>query len=133
MKPQRPSKGHNPPAYASHLKPLARELRKRATFPERLLWSRLRRRQLGVRFLRQRPIDQYIVDFWCPAYQLIIEIDGHSHRDSGEADEPRQANLESLGLSVLRFSNDAVLRDVDSVVREIAAWIEQANDNGRLR
>jgi very-short-patch-repair endonuclease len=64
------------------LKEYARELRKNATFTERLLWKYLRAGQLnGYRFLRQKPIDEYIVDFFCERLKLVIEIDGETHND----------------------------------------------------
>ena len=79
-----------------------------------------------MRVLRQRPIDKYIVDFFIPAYKLIIEIDGSSH-DSQEAqqrDEERQARLESLGVRFLRFREEEVCREIEGVLRVIEEWIK---------
>ena len=104
---------------------VAQVLRTQATFPERLLWSRLRRRQLGVRVLRQRPIGAYVVDFYCPQYELAIEIDGRSHDGKGNADNERQRILEQIGVRFLRFTNDDVLQDVDRVIASIRAWLEE--------
>ena len=95
-------------AYSPDSRQVARLLRKQATFSERLLWSRLRRRQLGVRFLRQQPIAAYIVDFYCPQFELAIEIDGRSHDGTGNADNERQRVLEQMGVRFLRFTNDEV-------------------------
>jgi very-short-patch-repair endonuclease len=96
-------------------------LRKQATFPERLLWSRLRRRQLGTAFVRQQPIGRYIVDFYCPAFGLILELDGHSHDGRARYDAHRENVLRGRGYHIIRFSNDVVLRDVDTVVEQIYA------------
>jgi len=97
------------------------------TYPERLLWSAIRRRQvLGIRFLRQQPIDRYIVDFYAQHVDLVIEVDGRSHdSEQFEADMERQQRLESFGLTVLRFSNDEIIEDVDAVTYGIADWIER--------
>jgi very-short-patch-repair endonuclease len=65
--------------YNKQLKPLAKNLRKAGNLAEVLLWKELKGKQLGYQFLRQRPIDKYIVDFYCPALNLVIEIDGVSH------------------------------------------------------
>ncbi len=111
--------------YQPHLKPAARALRREATFPERLLWSRLRRQALGARVLRQHPIDVFVVDFCAPEARLVIEVDGRSHDTTAAADAARQARLEALGLTILRFSNDEILRDLDNVVAQIAAWLSE--------
>jgi len=96
---------------------LARYLRQNLTHPERLLWSRLRDRRLaGHKFVRQAPIDRFIVDFLCRERSLVIELDGASHDDRGVRDAERQHRLEELGHRVMRFSNDDVLRDLDSVL-----------------
>jgi len=107
--------------YARHLTPVARRLRRDATVPERLLWARLRRRALGVRFLRQRPVGPYVVDFLAPEARLVVEVDGRSHDGRAVADAARQRALEALGLTVLRVSNDAVLRDPAAVADQIRA------------
>ena len=111
--------------YPDSSRRIARVLRRQATFPERLLWSRLRRRQLGFRFLRQKPLGHYVVDFYCPPYGLSIELDGRSHDGTSEVDHKRQQNLEQMGVRFLRFTNDEVLRDVDRVITIIRAWIEK--------
>jgi len=95
----------------------ARQLRIDSPLPERLLWSRLRNRQLlGLKFRRQYPIGPFITDFCCFEHRLIIEIDGASHEFSTEADEKRTQWLASQGYRVIRFSNDAVLENVDHVI-----------------
>lgn len=112
--------------YDPSLVPVARALRRAATVPERLLWSRLRGRRLGVRFLRQHPVLRYVADFCCPEAWLIVEVDGRSHDGLGDADRARQATLEALGYRVLRIANDDVLRDIDSVIRLIADTLERS-------
>ena len=111
--------------YRRDLTRVARRLRRDATVPERLLWSRLRRRQLGVRFLRQRPIGSYVVDFYCPERRLVVEVDGRSHDGQGPEDAVRQKALENKGLTVLRETNDDVIRDLDGVIRRLRAWLDE--------
>lgn len=111
----------------SDLVRLARKLRCRMTVPERLVWARIRRGRLyGIKFRRQQPSLQYIVDFLAPAPRLIIEIDGRTHEgaEAYRRDVKRQAELESAGYTVLRFDNDEVLADPDAVVEQITFWLE---------
>jgi very-short-patch-repair endonuclease len=110
------------------IKPLttlrARRLRREAPFPERLLWSRLRAGQIGgVRFRRQHPAGVYVLDFYCPAARVAIELDGVSHEGRERYDAERTAHVESLGIRVIRFTDDEVLRDLDGVVYRIACEI----------
>jgi very-short-patch-repair endonuclease len=101
-------------------------MRREPTEAENLLWQALRRKQLGgLVFRRQHPINRFIVDFYCPAANLVIEVDGPIHDQSREMDRARQDFLESLGLRVVRFSNDEVLQDRDAVLNRIR---EAAND-----
>ena len=113
--------------YAPYLRELARKLRNNMTFGEVLLWQRLRRRQMGgFDFDRQRPIDRYIVDFYCKDLKLAIEIDGSSH-DGDEAtrrDKVRQDRLESLGVRFLRFDDTDVKKNMDTVLTTIESWID---------
>ena len=111
--------------YRRRLVPTARALRETATVPERLLWSRLRRRALGVRFLRQRPVGEHVVDFLAPDTRLVVEVDGRSRDGHGDADRERQQWLEDQGLTVLRVSNDDVLRNLDGVVEAVRLVVEQ--------
>ena len=99
----------------------AKQLRAEATFPEKLLWGRLRsRRLLGLKFRRQHCIDSYVVDFYCAAANLVVEIDGRSHDGRVEYDKARSAHLAELGLCVVRYTNDEVLADLDVVAEDIA-------------
>lgn len=94
------------------------------TGPEKKLWSELRGNKLGVRFRRQQPVGPYVVDFFCAAHNLVIELDGDSHLTTTERDHDREVYLVQQGYRVMRFANDEVLRDVESVVRTILASIE---------
>ena len=109
------------PPYEPDSTPFARRLRREATFPERLHWSRLRRRRLGTRFLRQRPVGRYVVDFLAPEAGLAVEVDGRSHEGRFSHDAARDAYLEQQGFRVLRVTNDEVLADLDGVTERIHA------------
>ncbi len=113
--------------YNRSLKQPSRELRKNMTDAERLLWSRVRRKQIkGVQFYRQKPLGNYIVDFYCPAANLVVEVDGGQHfTEEGKAkDRQRDGDLAGLGLKVLRFSNVEVLKEIDAVWQVIWENVE---------
>jgi len=98
----------------------ARSLRERSTDVERLLWSRLRNRQLsGCKFRRQQPIGSFVADFVCLEYRLVIELDGGQHAEQQSQDEVRSAFLHKEGYRVLRFWNNQVLGELDSVLEVI--------------
>jgi very-short-patch-repair endonuclease len=99
-------------------------LRKSSTPQEVILWSRLRRSALGFKFRRQHSIGPYIVDFYCPEKRLVVELDGWQHNEHVEYDTGRTAFLESLGLSVLRFWNDEVNKNLDDVVLNISEHLK---------
>ncbi|HBH45957.1 MAG: hypothetical protein A2445_00740 [Candidatus Jacksonbacteria bacterium RIFOXYC2_FULL_44_29] len=110
--------------YQKYLNPYARKLRRAGNLSEILLWKELKQDKLGYRFLRQRPIDRYIVDFYCHSLGLVIEIDGAtSHDYKFEDDNIRQKKLESLGMKVLRFSDSDVRYNLDGVVSVIKVEI----------
>lgn len=107
---------------------LASKLRKDMTFSEVLLWNELKQRKmLGYDFDRQKPLDNFIVDFFCKDLRLVIEIDGdsHHHEAAYKADLTRQTKLEAYGLYFLRFDDMEVKRDMKNVLRTIEIWIEQ--------
>lgn len=92
------------------------------TDAERRLWAKIRMKQLnGYQFYRQKPIGDYIVDFFCPRAKLVIEVDGSHHLvgESIEYDRIRDEYLSSFGLRVLRFTNTDVLKHIEGVVEKI--------------
>jgi very-short-patch-repair endonuclease len=98
----------------------ARELRRDQTPAKQQLWARLRSKQLyGLKFRRQHPIGQFIVDFCCVSCKLVIELDGDSHASQKEYDQGRTAWLESRGYRVIRFTNREVTRQLDAVLEAI--------------
>ena len=112
--------------YNPKLKELSKELRKDGNLSEVLLWEQLKARKMkGYQFMRQKPISNYIVDFYCSKLRLVIEIDGKSHDQKLDKDELRQKKLESLGLSLLRFYDQDVRNNLDGVIKAIGLWIEE--------
>ncbi|PIR38909.1 MAG: isoleucine--tRNA ligase [Alphaproteobacteria bacterium CG11_big_fil_rev_8_21_14_0_20_39_49] len=108
----------------------ARELRKESTKEEAKLWKYLSGKQLdGFRFRRQQPIYKYIVDFFCPAANLIIELDGSQHVEQKEYDDKRTAFLESKGYQVLRFWNNEVNENIEGVVEKILDVLKNSSQN----
>lgn len=100
----------------------ARQLRREQTDAERLLWSLLRDRRLaGLKFRRQHPVEPYIVDFYCHAARLAIELDGGQHNEPDERakDSKRSAFLEKRGIRILRFWNNDVLQNTEGVLQAI--------------
>ncbi|MFA6973928.1 MAG: endonuclease domain-containing protein [Parcubacteria group bacterium] len=102
-----------------------RELRKAATPQEIILWSRLRRKDLGCKFRRQHSIGRYIVDFYCPTYKLIVELDGNQHNeeDRKEYDAERTRYFKDLGLTVVRFWNGEVNKNLEGVMIKIKEYL----------
>ncbi|MGA7306482.1 MAG: DUF559 domain-containing protein [Rhodothermales bacterium] len=100
-------------------------LREEMTRGEVILWTRLRGRQLGVRFKRQRPIGCYIADFYCASLELVIEVDGASHDEKISLDGRRDEYMRRHGITVLRFSDFKVLHDEETVINEIEAVIRR--------
>jgi very-short-patch-repair endonuclease len=114
--------------YNPQLKGRARLLRGNLTDAEQRLWARLRRRQiLGVQFYRQKPIGDYIADFYSPSARLIVEVDGSQHADLAQAEHDKRRTLyfKEFGLRVLRFDDRQVLLEIDAVTDEIFQAVEQ--------
>ncbi|MDQ9009700.1 DUF559 domain-containing protein [Acinetobacter gerneri] len=108
--------------YNKKLKQASRDLRNNMTEAEKLLWLKLRYKQiLGLQFYRQKLILNFIVDFYCPSANLVIECDGSQHytAEGLKADRNRDQTLGELGLKVLRFDNRQVLQEVDAVIQAI--------------
>jgi len=104
----------------------ANALRKQMTEAEELLWSKIRRRQInGFKFRRQHPINQFVADFYCHDKKLIIEVDGGYHNEptQREHDQQRTYELEKLGITVLRFSNEEVENEMEKVIGRVGEWL----------
>lgn len=117
--------------YDKKLKARSQKLRSSMTDAEKALWVKLRRKQLhGLQFYRQKPLGNFIVDFYCPVARLVIEIDGGQHYevDGRIRDGLRDSYLQSLGLRVLRFSNLDVLKNMDGVIATIGEYLETVFD-----
>jgi very-short-patch-repair endonuclease len=112
--------------YNPKLKKLARELRNDSTKAEIFMWKMLKGKQLyGYDFHRQKPLDNYIVDFFCQELMLAIELDGFSHLFSEvyQKDQKKEKILNQLGVTVLHFWDEEVFNDTDNVFRIIEDYI----------
>ena len=101
---------------------LAKELRKLETEAEKILWSQLNRNQLlGLQFRRQHPINRFIADFFCPKIKLVIEVDGSIHDipEYQAHDIGRSEVLNDFGITVIRFTNEQILNEIDSTIKQI--------------
>jgi len=119
--------------YNPRLKELARQLRNNSTKSEVRLWQKLKRNQMyGYDFHRQKPIDEFIVDFFCKKLQLAIELDGYSHEilEVWKKDVKKTKKLNSLGVRVLRFSDYQVMNDIENVLRALEDYILTFEENG---
>jgi len=119
-------------SYQHYLKSSSRQLRKNMTDAEQMIWYRVRRKQImGVQFYRQKPLLNYIVDFYCAKAHLIIELDGSQHFEDEyqQSDSVRDKALMDIGLLVLRFDNHQVLTEIDSVIRHIYNVVEKRLSN----
>ena len=118
---------------AGHLD-LKRRLRSNMTSPETRLWSRLRARQLqGLKFRRQHGIGPYIVDFYCPEQSLVIEVDGDSHADADQIvrDQLRDKYFQSLGLRVIRYFNNDIVKNLAGVLEDLAGKLASGSTSPR--
>jgi very-short-patch-repair endonuclease len=105
------------PALKQKMTEVARQFRKEPTASEEILWQAIRGRKLdGRRFRRQQPIGVFVVDFYCSAEKLIVEVDGPIHELQREHDQQRQELLESLGLKMARVTSKQVETDIDSAL-----------------
>ncbi|WP_417232421.1 endonuclease domain-containing protein [Brevundimonas sp.] len=107
----------------------ARDLRRRMSLPEVLVWQAIRGGKLGARFRRQHPVGPWILDFYCHAKQLAVEIDGttHEHPDRVALDYRRTAWLEGRGIVTLRIAAAEVLGNLDGVLEGLKARVEAGN------
>ena len=112
--------------YDKHLKAFSQQLRKNMTDAEKGLWWRLRGKQLkGCQFYRQKVIGRFIVDFYCPKAELVIELDGGQHYEEQgkEKDRLRDETLTRMGIKVLRFSDREVFENIDAVIDNIWSYL----------
>ena len=116
--------------YNPKLKERAKYLRNNSTLSEVLLWLQIKNKKLGFDFHRQKPIDNYIVDFFCPKLMLVIEIDGESHNNKVEYDKIRQKKLESLGVRFIRFRDEDVKNNLQGCLDFLKEWIENNTPPG---
>lgn len=113
----------------NRLTPVARKLRRDQTDAEKLLWSKLRNRQLeDAKFVRQFPIGPYVADFACRSLRLVVELDGGQHAES-LADAERTRVIESMGYRVIRFWNNDVLSNIEGVLEVIARELMLARNS----
>ncbi|OHB15224.1 MAG: hypothetical protein A2431_01915 [Candidatus Zambryskibacteria bacterium RIFOXYC1_FULL_39_10] len=106
------------------LKERRRELRKRSTTQENLLWEKLRNRKIGCKFRRQHSVGGYILDFYCKEKRLLIEIDGgiHMKTEAKKNDEVRDKYFKEINFKILRFKNNDIEKDIDMVVEKIKSY-----------
>jgi very-short-patch-repair endonuclease len=98
----------------------AKHLRKQQTPAESYLWEALRNKKLyGLRFRRQHPVGNFIADFYCPSCKLVIEVDGETHANQADYDASRTQEMEAYGYQVIRFENQQIFNDLDSVLNVI--------------
>ena len=110
-------------------------LRDRMTLAEETLWEALRDKRLnGLKFRRQHPVEQFILDFYCPRFKLVVELDGSSHDTRSEEDAARTEHLNAFGYRILRFRNEEVFENLPGVLKRIAdaahAGLPLAPNNG---
>ncbi len=117
--------------YNPKLKQRARELRKAGNLAEVLFWDQVKKKKfLNLDFHRQKIIGNYIVDFYCPALQLVVEIDGSSHNDKIEYDKVRDEYLKSLKLKIVHYSDLDIKENLNSVIENLK---EMCENIGKLK
>jgi very-short-patch-repair endonuclease len=111
--------------YVIALTDRARLLRKHKTYAETLFWEAVRgKRFLGLKFVRQKPLIHFIADFYCARLKLVIEIDGDVHDEAKEYDRARTDELEQFGITVIRYSNDDIISNLNSVLDNLTRRAE---------
>lgn len=110
----------------THFKERRRDLRKNQTEAEKVIWKSIRNENLfGLKFFRQYSVGAYVLDFYCPAHKLAIELDGgqHSEEENQSYDNVRTEYMKSLGIEVMRFWNSDVILNIEGVLAEIGKKI----------
>jgi imidazole glycerol-phosphate synthase subunit HisF len=117
---------------SAHQFQMAKTLRANETEAERVLWSKLSGKQLGVKFRRQHPLHDFIVDFYCHYHRLVIEVDGAIHQTSQNQsyDESRSEAFTSFGIKTIRFSNEEVINHTDTVITSIKNMLTKIPPSG---
>ncbi|MGE0019418.1 MAG: endonuclease domain-containing protein [Draconibacterium sp.] len=101
-------------------------LRNNQTRAEKMLWERLKNKQIcRVRFRRQHPLDIFIADFYCHAARLVVELDGEIHRTQKDYDAARTEEMNNFEVEVIRFKNEEVFTQIDSVVLKITETVQK--------
>jgi len=119
--------------FNSKLRDRARELRKNMTEPEKKMWFKiLSNKQTEYRFLRQKPIAHFIVDFYCSELRLVVEIDGDSHAEQVKYDAERTNILEGHGLQVIRYENSEVLHNIEGVHADLIKRLQKRKRDLKL-
>lgn len=117
------TRGHN--KYLLELRDLSRKLRNNPTEAEKKIWFQLlHKKYLEFKFLRQKPLDQFILDFYCPKLLLDIEIDGDSHVNKQNSDNYRDYRLGILGIKTIRYTNEEVINNFTTIITDIKLQIE---------
>ena len=114
--------------YLEDLRKLSRDNRKKPTESEKLFWKLLNYKKLNLKFLRQKPIGRFILDFYCSKLLLAIEIDGDSHDCKFNYDRGRDLYLEQRGIVTIRFKNEDVLNNIQKVRKELLEIIDQRKE-----
>ena len=109
----------------------AKQLRNKMTFAEEVMWMHLKKGISGYKFRRQHPIGTYVADFFCHKAKLIIEVDGsiHNNDEIKKHDFIRDSDLEKLGYTVLRFTNDEVSKQIETVLNKISEFVNNIIKN----
>jgi very-short-patch-repair endonuclease len=107
------------------LKERAKYLRNNSTLSEVLFWLQIKKQKLGYDFHRQKPIGNYIVDFFCSELMLAIEIDGVSHNDKVKYDKTRQRKIENLGIRIIRFRDVDIKQNLNGCLDFLKDWIKE--------
>ena len=116
--------------YDSRLKQLARNLRNNSTLSEVLFWNEVKGKRInGFQFLRQKPIGNFIIDFYCPKLRLAIEIDGDSHGfdEAIQRDKFKEKYLSKLGIHLIRYDDNELKSNIQGTIDHLIDWIENPN------
>ena len=117
--------------YLSQLKELSRKNRNHPTEAEYKIWNDiLRKKKTGFTFLRQKPINRFILDFYCAELNLAIEIDGNSHNNKKEYDSERDKFLKQIGIITIRFTNDEIINGINQVKRRLQVSLVKGRFRG---